>query len=122
MAIFKQKKSSGGVKFDQDKPRMDLLDSYALIQLARVLTAGAKKYFAHNWRNGISISRLVAAAQRHLTAFNSGETFDPETGLQHAAHLMCCAMFIIWTVVFRPDLDDRWKDKKCTLSAKKAKN
>lgn len=102
----------GGIKHDQDKPRMDLLDSFALLQLAKVLTFGMKKYSAHNWRAGINISRLVAASYRHLAAFNSGETFDPETGLQHAAHLMCCAMFIIWTVVFRPDLDDRWKKKK----------
>lgn len=122
MSSKKTKIRARGIKLDQGKPRMDLLDPYALIQLAWVLTYGAVKYAAHNWRNGINISRLVAAAQRHLAAFNSGQTLDPETGLQHAAHLMCCAMFIVWTIKFRPDLDDRWKgNKKCSYSAKKRK-
>lgn len=111
----------GGVKFDAGKPRMDLLDSYALGELAKVLTFGAQKYSAHNWRSGIQISRLLAAALRHLNALNAGQDCDEETGLQHAAHAMCCTMFIIWTLKHRPELDDRWKGKLCTRSAKKPK-
>ena len=40
--------SAGGVKFDGDKPRMDLLDACAIEQLAQVLTFGASKYAAQN--------------------------------------------------------------------------
>lgn len=100
---------SRAMKHDQDKPRMDLLDAEALWELAKVLTFGAKKYGADNWRQGLQVSRLTAASMRHLTAIMSGENVDEETGLQHAAHLMCCAMFLIWTIKHRPDLDDRWK-------------
>lgn len=99
-----------GVKHDADKPRMDLIDPFAEEQLARVLTFGAKKYAPHNWRGGINQSRLIAAARRHLNAFAKGEDEDPETGLQHAAHLMCCAMFMVWTLKHRPGCDDRWRD------------
>lgn len=98
----------GGQKFDQDKPRMDLLDGYAMDELAKVLTFGAKKYAPHNWRKGITFSRLLAASARHLFAIMRGENKDEETGLDHAAHLMCCAMFLVWTAKYKPDMDDRY--------------
>lgn len=101
--------ANGGVKFDADKPRMDLLDSYAIAQLSLVLAFGAKKYDAHNWRKGIAKSRLIAAALRHLFAYLGGEDKDPETGLSHAAHAMCCCMFLLG-LEHRADLDDRWKE------------
>jgi len=100
---------NGGQKFDADKPRMDLLDSYALEQLSAVLAFGAQKYAPENWRKGISFNRLIAAALRHIFAFMRGEDNDPETGLPHPAHAMCCMMFLIWTMQNRTDLDDRWK-------------
>lgn len=99
-----------GVKWDQDKPRYDLLDAEAIDELAKVATFGAAKYAEHNWRAGIKLSRLLAASLRHLFAILRGEDYDRETGLQHAAHLMCCAMFIIWTIKHRKDCDDRWKN------------
>jgi len=98
----------GGIKHDQDKPRMDLLDPYAIEQLAKVLTFGASKYAAHNWREGISKSRLIAAALRHLFAYLGGQDKDPETGLSHIGHAMCCCMFLLG-LEHRPELDDRWK-------------
>lgn len=104
------KEPTGGVKFDQDKPRMELIDSYAAEQLALVLTFGAKKYAANNWRKGISVSRLIAAAFRHLFALLKGEDVDQETGLSHAAHAMCCCMFLIWTMKNKPEFDDRYKE------------
>lgn len=97
-----------GVKFDQDKPRMDLLDPAAMTQLAAVLTFGAQKYAPHNWREGISKSRLIAAALRHLFSYLGGQDKDEETGLSHVAHAMCCCMFILG-LEGRPELDDRYK-------------
>jgi hypothetical protein len=98
-----------GVKYDSDKPRMDLLDADFLEGLAGVLTFGARKYAAHNWRGGISHSRLIAAAYRHLGAINRGEDTDPESGLAHVHHLACCVMFLSWMQTNRKDLDDRYK-------------
>jgi hypothetical protein len=107
--------NESGQKLDTDKPPMDLLDRYALEQIARVLDFGARKYSHHNWRGGIRYSRLIAAAMRHLTAYNDGEDTDPETGLSHIAHLGCCVMFLLWMEKQRPDLDDRWKPKHNTI-------
>ena len=105
---------SQGQKFDQQKPRMDLLDPDFLEHVAQVLTFGAQKYDEHNWRNGINTSRLIAAAYRHLGAINRGEDRDPESGLSHVAHLGCCVMFLDWTLCNRPELDDRWKNVTST--------
>lgn len=102
---------SGAMKFDQEKPRMDLLDPLALEGLAAVLTFGAKKYAAHNWRGGLSYSRLVAALLRHLFAILRGERTDPESGLPHVDHIGCCWMFLSNMMKTRPDMDDLYKDK-----------
>lgn len=98
-----------GVKHDSEKPRVDLLSSIALIEIAKVMTFGAKKYAAHNWRGGIAWSRVLGAALRHLLAFLGGQDKDPETGLSHLAHLGCCVMFLLEYEVTHPELDDRYR-------------
>lgn len=103
------KVSQGGMKFDNEKPRMDLVDPEFIEGLAEVLTFGARKYAAHNWRSGIAFSRLIAAAYRHLGAINKGEDIDPESGKPHSYHLGCCVQFLSWMMKHRPDLDDRYK-------------
>lgn len=100
--------AASAVKYDDGKPRMDLLDSHAIEQMATVLGFGAQKYPAHNWRKGIHKSRLLAAALRHLFAYLRGEDLDPESGLSHVAHAMCCCMFLLG-LAHRSELDDRFK-------------
>lgn len=100
-----------GLKFDADKLRLDLIDPYFKEGLAAVLTFGAQKYAAHNWRKGIVYSRLLGALQRHVTAIERGEDTDPETGLLHAYHATCCLMFLSsFQRQKRKDLDDRIVD------------
>ena len=108
-AVVTQQKTEPGTKFDAGKPPMDLLSTEALIQTARVLEFGKAKYDSHNWRKGMSWSRLLGAAMRHLTAFNNGEDLDPETGLSHLAHLSCCTMFLLEYLKTHKELDDRYK-------------
>lgn len=103
---------SKGLKYDNDKPRMDLLDAEFLEGVAKVLTFGARKYAAHNWRGGISYSRLLASTYRHLGAINRGEDIDPESGLSHIHHVGCNAMFLSWMMQHKPELDDRYKESK----------
>lgn len=102
---------SGGTKFDDEKPPIDLIDSYAFTETAKVLWHGGRKYGRHNWRKGIALSRLISAAQRHILAFNAGEDLDPEFNLSHLAHAMCCLMFALWMMKFKPQLDDRFKEE-----------
>ena len=99
-----------GVKHDQHKPPMDLVPPQAIEDIANVMAFGANKYGRHNWTNGISYSRLLGAALRHLLAFSRGEDLDKESGLSHLAHLGACVVMLLWTNRFRTDLDDRFKD------------
>ena len=106
-----------GLKFDGGKAPLSLLDAYALEQTAQVLAFGAQKYAAHNWRGGIASSRLTDAALRHMWAYVDGEDLDPESGLPHLAHAMCCLMFALRMARDRPDLDDRYKSPSAIASS-----
>ena len=104
-----KKPSGSALKFDADKLPVNLLSSEALMQTAAVLKFGADKYAEHNWRQGFAWSRPLAAAMRHIMAFNDGEDKDPESGLSHLAHAMCCIMFLLEFEKTHPQLDDRYK-------------
>lgn len=85
-----------GRKDDAGKLRYDLIDPYALRQVARVLTWGAEHYGAENWRevaNGRG--RYTAALMRHIEAFRAGEALDPGTGIPHLAHAVACGLFLL---------------------------
>ncbi len=105
-------KQEGGIKHDENKPRMDLLSTVWIEGVANVLTFGARKYDAHNWRKGLARSRLLGACLRHIFSYLSGEDYDKETGLLHLHHASCCLMFASELHVTRPDLDDRYKPEK----------
>ena len=104
------------LKFDQDKLPLNLLSTEAMNQTAAVLAFGAQKYAEHNWRKGFTWSRPLAAAMRHITAFNDCEDRDPESGLSHLAHAACCIMFLLEFEKTHPELDDRFKPNLQTPS------
>lgn len=113
---IKEADAAYALKFDQDKLPLNLLSTEALNQTAAVLKFGAQKYAEHNWRKGFTWSRPLAAAMRHLTAFNDGEDKDPESGLSHLAHAACCIMFLLEFEKTHPELDDRYKPVPKTIS------
>jgi len=85
-----------GVKHDGGKPEYDLLPPRALERVVDVLTYGAKKYAAGNWKQVENArSRYYNAAQRHLSAWRRGETLDPESGFPHLAHAACSILFLL---------------------------
>ena len=104
-----KKQFGTALKFDQHKLPLNLLSTEAMNQTAAVLAFGAEKYAAHNWRAGFAWSRPLAAAMRHITAFNDGEDCDPESGLSHLAHAACCIMFLLEFEKTHQHLDDRYK-------------
>lgn len=61
-----------------------------------VLMHGAKKYEDENWRRvPDGRRRYYEAALRHIVAWWEGEKNDPESGLPHLAHAVCCLIFIM---------------------------
>lgn len=96
------------VKHDGAKNRLDLLSPWATEGLGLILTHGASKYAAHNWRKGMDWSRLIAAAKRHISAFERGENIDPDSGLPHIDHAAACIHFLSEYQKTVNGNDDRW--------------
>ncbi len=86
---------SGFVKHDHGKPDFSLLPAAEIEEVVCVLTQGAKKYAADNWKKG-TVERYIAAANRHIFARMKGEVIDADFGYSHAAHAICCLLFIMW--------------------------
>ena len=88
-----------GVKYDSQKPRVDLLIDgcpLSLEAISQVLTFGAEKYDDHNWQKVEGgEQRYKAALMRHVLASAKGEKVDSETGLSHLAHAACCVLFML---------------------------
>lgn len=84
-----------GQKYDSNKPMYNLLPANAIDSMARVMTFGAIKYAPNSWQKvDNALERYRAALLRHTFAIQRGELLDPESGLPHSAHIMCCAAFI----------------------------
>ena len=90
-----QTATTGGRKFDGGKLQYGLIPPLALKEMVKVLTFGAEKYEPDNWKFvPDSKRRYYDAMQRHLWAWKEGEQNDPETGINHLAHAMCCLFFL----------------------------
>jgi hypothetical protein len=86
-----------GCKFDEGKPRWNLLPTREIEEVVKVLTVGAEKYEDDNWKCvARSRERYFAAAMRHIIAWWHGEEQDTESGLHHLAHAICCLLFLMW--------------------------
>ena len=92
--LKKVKEIMEGKKYDGDKAKLYLLPPKSILEVGKVLTYGADKYDAENGRKVDDLqNRYTSAALRHIFAHIDGEADDPETGLSHLAHAMCCLLF-----------------------------
>jgi len=85
-----------GKKYDDGKMPWHLLPWAATERVVEVLAHGAGKYGPDNWRKVKPIdARYFSAAMRHLMAWRTGESLDPDSGLPHLAHAACCVLFLL---------------------------
>lgn len=94
-------------RYNIGKTRYSLSPDYALNQMAKVMTFGAKKYADDNWRKGLSFTSCLDSLERHIAKFKIGQDYDEETGLHHLAHAMANCSFIMEYSLTHPELDDR---------------
>ena len=74
--------NTGAVRDGQEgKGRMDLLPVRALIEVAKIFEAGAKKYAARNWEKGIPLSRYMDSGLRHAMKFLGGDRDEPHLAM-----------------------------------------
>lgn len=98
-----------GVKIDEGKVRTDLLPTDALLEIAQIMTDGAKKYGAHSWEQGTKWSEIYAAALRHLFDYWKGQDRDKESGSLTIAHAACNCLFLLAYELRGIGVDDRKK-------------
>jgi len=98
-------------KLDLGKLRYDLVPPSVIEDIAKVLTFGAAKYSANNWKQVDDPARYLAALYRHLEAWRAGEITDPESGLSHLAHAACNIAFLIELNYQPDDWIDNWEDE-----------
>lgn len=93
----------GGNKNDaaEGKPDMSLLPLDILAHVARPYEYGLIKYGRNNWRKGFDTNRSIAAALRHISAWqDKGEDYDQEAlekGVE--MHHISCAIFNLLCVL-----------------------
>ena len=97
----------GGRKFDEGKPRPELIAPEMIEALGTILAFGATKYDDRNWEKGMNWSRCFGALMRHMWAWWRGEDKDAETGQSHLWHSSCCLMFLIAYEQRKIGKDDR---------------
>ena len=92
--------STGMLKDVGAKLRMQALPWEFKELLAKHMAYGAfdkkpKAYPLHNWRKGGDPALLIAAAERHILAYQKGEKVEPDTCIRHlvaaAANLLMLA-------------------------------
>lgn len=88
-------KGSEGTKHDSGKADLSLIPLVAIESEARALGFGEKKYGRYNYTSGFQVSRLTAAALRHIYQYNNGATFDDESGLHHIGHARACLAMLL---------------------------
>lgn len=64
--------------------------------VTEILTFGATKYSPNNWQGVRPGIRYTSGTLRHLMAIERGENDDPDSGLQHFAHIGCGVIFCLW--------------------------
>ena len=86
-----------GLKYDEGKMRVDLVEPDIILGISEVLTYGANKYTAHSWQNvDDGINRYYAAVMRHLLAWKNGEKYDKESNFRHLHHAASNLMFLLY--------------------------
>jgi hypothetical protein len=83
-------------KHDAQKTRLELIEPKFIQGLGEILTFGANKYSANNWKNmgPDDVERVKGALLRHLMEYMDGTEFDSETGKSHLYHAACNLMFL----------------------------
>ena len=83
-------------KYDQDKPRLDLVPPGVIEAIGKIRTYGLEKYGTVDGWQEVEPERYTAALMRHLCKFlRNPYGKDEESGLPHLWHMACNIAFLI---------------------------
>ena len=103
-------------KYNDGKPRTDLISGEFILGLGKALQYGADKYDEDkadtpNYLkgDGFLYSDLIGALERHMAKFKSGINIDEESGLEHILQVAVNAMFLYNYRISGKGIDNRVK-------------
>ncbi len=97
----------GGLRFNDGKPRYDLIPPEFMDALATHYGRGAAKYQDRNWERGMNWSKCFASLMRHAWSWMRGQDFDPENGTHHMVAVAWNAIAIYTYATRNIGTDDR---------------
>lgn len=114
------KEGEGGLHLDGVKPRLaDMVPADLLLECGRIFAQNNQPRTGYpngkypdidgkpNYQGGIRLTRLIDSMLRHLLALMKHEDVDPDSGFDHAAHILCNLAMFWWMRQNRKDMDDR---------------
>ena len=111
---FSEETVNAPKKYNDNKPIMSLIRPEFQLALAEALTYGASKYEEKRGDvpnylkgNGFNYSTIYDSLQRHLLAWQSGNSLDEESGLNHLIHAASNIMFLYAYETTNKGVDDR---------------
>jgi len=94
-------------RFDEGKPRHDLIPAWAIEKLAEVYTYGCQKYDDNNWLKGMKWSKVQGPLERHYNKWKRGHIKDDESNCYHLAMVAWNAIALMVYQEFGLGTDDR---------------
>lgn len=88
--------SKKAIRRNSGKLRWSLVDFSSLEEMLKVLEWGAEHYGFDNWKKGLHREEILESIQRHTIKLLNKEEVDTETGISHAAHIMCNTIFYLY--------------------------
>ena len=98
------------IKADAGKPKISLVPSEIIFDIAEVREYGNKKYGdSDSWKR-VEIERYIDALGRHFFAYiKDRKGVDAESGIEHYKHLACNAAFICALEADRTDMESDYR-------------
>ncbi len=93
-------------KNDKGKPGFHNIPRLALLEVAKVMTAGALEYGQYNYSGKIKVTRLTSASERHNNKFLTHQDID-ESGFHHIAHVIANNLMLLDNILTGNIIDDR---------------
>lgn len=108
--LIKQSMSELAERKNKDKLKWHNFPLYLLNPMIEVAQFGGEKYVTYNYLKGGSQNQYLDCIKRHLTSYESPyETdLDPESQVNHLAHVAWNALVAIEMLKRFPELDDRF--------------
>lgn len=103
--------SENGKRHNSGKTRWRNVPLFLFEPVIQVGQFGEQKYATFNYMKGLPMLDTLDSLKRHLAAFESPyeSDEDPESKLNHLAHVAWNALIALHMLKTRPELDDRYK-------------